>query len=66
MVTLSEKLQKKTSDLLSVCEMIQDLKRMCEYVLADDEMNTFNDIFRQGCKIAKKNFILCSVIGMFV
>ena len=26
MVTLSEKPQKKTSDLFSVCEMIQDLK----------------------------------------
>ena len=61
MVTLSEKLQKKTSDLLSVCEMIQDLKRMFNYVLADNEKNTFNDIFRQACKIADENFIVrCS------
>ena len=57
MLSLSTQLQKVTSDLVSVCELVHDNKRLFDHVLGDADKSTFNEIFDQACQIATKNGI---------
>nr|XP_026695310.1 zinc finger MYM-type protein 1-like [Ciona intestinalis] len=50
MLVLSEKLQKPTRNLVSVCELIDDDKRHLNFSL--ENSNVYNEIFSNACRIA--------------